>query len=354
MEDEDSMENHASRPEVVEAFANGEGKDIRRSSTSSYQTFYYARRMEDGSVLRLGKESWGMYRLFFNMIWVSAIIGCVIFVMCAVFSKRLTRRIVAPVERLSQNLLMAEDESVYDEIQPFVATIKQQHVDILENARMRQEFTANVSHELRTPLTVISGYAEMIANGMAAEEDVRRFAEEIHQNAERLQTLIGDTIRLSELDDENLKLEFEQVNLYELAEHVVAAAAIAAEKQEITLELIGEVVWFTASRMLIEELIYNLCSNAIRYNQRGGKVVVTVAREEGHPVLSVADTGIGIPPELQERVFERFYCVDESHSKRTGGTGLGLAIVKHIAVQHDAQITLKSEVGVGTEVKVIF
>jgi two-component system phosphate regulon sensor histidine kinase PhoR len=261
---------------------------------------------------------------------------------------------VAPVEKLAENLVMVDEESVYEEIRPFVATIKQQHIDILEYARKRQEFTANVSHELKTPLTAISGYAQMIANGMAAEEDIRHFAEEIYQNAERLQTLIGDTIKLSELDDENLKLEFEQVNLYELAERAVAAAAVAAAKLEVSLELIGEVVWLTASRELIEELLYNLCSNAVRYNKREGSVVVTVAYENGRPALTVADTGIGIPQEQQERVFERFYCVDESHSKQTGGTGLGLAIVKHIVVQHDAKITLDSKVGVGTVVKVVF
>jgi two-component system phosphate regulon sensor histidine kinase PhoR len=249
---------------------------------------------------------------------------------------------------------MVDEETVYEEIRPFVATIKQQHIDILENARMRQEFTANVSHELKTPLTAIYGYAEMITNGMADETDIKQFASYICENAKQLQSLIDDTIKLSQLDDESQKLEFETINLYEVAENAVEMVSISAAEMDVSMQLVGQKVYIAGNRTLIEELLYNLCSNAIRYNKRGGTVIVTVAYEAERPALIVADTGIGIPEDQQERVFERFYRVDQSHSRQTGGTGLGLAIVKQIVAQHEARITLESQVDVGTLVKVVF
>ena len=227
-------------------------------------------------------------------------------------------------------------------------------MDILNHAQMRQEFTANVSHELKTPLTAISGYAELIASGMTSGEDTIHFANEIHSNAERLQSLINDIIKLSELDDDDLKLEFETVDLYELGEHCLASMALQAQKNEVAMYLKGEHVPLSGNKTLLEELMFNLCSNAVRYNKKGGTVTITITTEQGRPVLVVADTGIGIPEEQQERVFERFYRVDKSRSKSTGGTGLGLAIVKHIVAQHDAQITLNSKEGIGTEIKVTF
>ena len=219
---------------------------------------------------------------------------------------------------------------------------------------MRQEFTANVSHELKTPLTAISGYAELIASGMTSGEDTIHFATEIHKSAERLQYLINDIIKLSELDSDETKIEFETLNLHEMALNCQAMMEIQAEKNEVTVEVEGYNVEIQGNKSLIEELMYNLCSNAVRYNKKGGKVTLITDREDGRPVFTVKDTGIGIPKESQKRVFERFYRVDKSRSKSTGGTGLGLAIVKHIVAQHEAQISLESEVGVGTTIKVIF
>jgi hypothetical protein len=239
-------------------------------------------------------------------------------------------------------------------MKPFVATIKQQHVDILKHSQMRQEFTANVSHELKTPLTAISGYAELIASGMTSGEDTIHFATEIHKSAERLQYLINDIIKLSELDSDDTKIEFETLDLHEMALNCQAMMEIPAEKNEVTVEVQGEATSVRGNRNLIDELIYNLCSNAVRYNKKGGKVTIITRTEDGHPTLIVKDTGIGIPKEAQERVFERFYRVDKSRSKSTGGTGLGLAIVKHIVAQHEAQISLESEEGAGTEIKVTF
>jgi len=233
-------------------------------------------------------------------------------------------------------------------------TIYKQHEDIMKSARMRQDFTANVTHELKTPLTSISGYSELIENGMATDADVVRFAKEIHNNSSRLLTLINDIIRLSELDAMDRSVAFEPINLYQIAETCVSMLQINAEKHNVHLTFWGEPVMVSSTKEMMEELLYNLCDNAIRYNNENGLVHVSVKQIGDSVVLSVKDTGIGIPKDHQERVFERFYRVDKSRSKSTGGTGLGLAIVKHIVVQSNAKIELDSEKGKGTEIRVIF
>lgn len=350
----ENMENHRARPEVVRAFAAGEGRGMRKSITSTKHTFYYALKLQDNTVLRLAKESESIYHLRWNMIAMILFVGILVLVMCALFAKRMTQRIVEPIEKMATNIVMVDEAEVYEEMRPFISTIKQQHMDILDHAQMRQEFTANVSHELKTPLTAISGYAELIYSGMTNEQDTKHFANEIHSSAERLQSLINDIIKLSELDDENLKLEFEDLDLYDLGKNCMTQMKIQAQKNEVTLVLEGKPVHINGNKMLIEELFYNLCSNAVRYNKHGGTVTIRVSEEEGHPMVCVRDTGIGIPKEHQARIFERFYRVDKSRSKLTGGTGLGLAIVKHIVAQHDAQIELTSEENVGTEIKIMF
>lgn len=354
LEDESVMENHKDRPEITAALESGEGKDIRRSATSAEHTFYYAMRLPDGGVIRIARESDSIVNFVFTMAGLIVMVGVLVFAMCVFYSHRLTKRLVMPIEKMADNITMIDEGEVYEEMRPFISTIKQQHVDILNHAQIRQEFTANVSHELKTPLTAISGYAELIGSGMTSGEDTVHFANEIHSNAERLQSLINDIIKLSELDDADLKLEFETVDLHELGEQCIASMALQAQKNEVAMRLVGEHVLMSGNRTLLEELIFNLCSNAVRYNRRGGSVTVCTAMEQNRPVLTVSDTGIGIPKEHQDRVFERFYRVDKSRSKSTGGTGLGLAIVKHIVAQHEAQITLKSEEGVGTEIKVVF
>ncbi len=351
---EAEMENHKGRPEIVRAFATGEGRGMRKSVTSARHTFYYAMRLSDGKVLRVAKASSSIYNLGVRMAVLIVVVGVTVFAICVCFAKRLTLRIVAPIEQMASNIVLVDETEVYEEMRPFISTIKQQHMDILNHAQMRQEFTANVSHELKTPLTAISGYAELIANGMTNENDTKHFADEIHRSAERLQSLINDIIKLSELDDENLKLEFEPLDLYELGENCIAQMELQAQKHEVTLHLEGSPVSINGNKTLLEELLYNLCSNAVRYNKRGGTVTIVAAQEGARPVIIVKDTGIGIPKEQQDRVFERFYRVDKSRSKSTGGTGLGLAIVKHIVAQHNAQITLTSEENVGTEIKVTF
>lgn len=352
--DETKMDNHRLRPEIVEAFTDGEGQDMRKSATSAKHTFYYALLMEDGRVLRIGKDSNSIYNLIIRMTGLILFVGIAVFLLCTVLAHRLTKRLVAPIEKMADNIVLLEENDVYDEMRPFVSMIKQQHMDILNHSQMRQEFTANVSHELKTPLTAISGYAELIASGMTKEQDTVHFAAEIHHSAEHLQYLINDIIKLSELDREDMKREFETLDLYQMALNCREMMEIPAAKNEVTIEVEGTPAEILGNKTLIEELIYNLCSNAVRYNKKGGKVTIRVGTENGHAVLSVKDTGIGIPEESKERVFERFYRVDKSRSKLTGGTGLGLAIVKHIVAHHDASICLASEEGIGTEIKVTF
>ena len=352
--DSASMENHGERPEIVEAMETGEGQAVRNSETLSENTFYYAVRLENGSVLRIAKDAGSIYSIFGRALPSLFMVLLALIVLCMVLAHYLTSKLIAPIERLAENLDESNDGTDYEELTPFISMIKEQHEDIMKNARMRQEFTANVSHELKTPLTSISGYAELIETGMASEEDMVRFAHGIHSSANRLLTLINDIIRLSELDGTEEEVSFERLNLYQLADTCVEMLALNAEKHNVTIRLSGAECYITGNKQMIEELLYNLCDNAIRYNNEGGSVSVEVYPRHGQTVLTVRDTGIGIPKEHQERIFERFYRVDKSRSKSTGGTGLGLAIVKHIIAKHNAKMELASEVGKGTTITVIF
>lgn len=350
----DEMDNHYERPEIIEAREKGEGKAVRYSATSGTHTFYYAERLQNGNVLRIGRDSVSVNRIMVNTLVIVLVIALCILFVCMGISHYLTKKLVEPIEKLATNIMLVDENNVYEEIRPFVNTIKEQHINIINNAQLRQEFTANVSHELKTPLTAISGYAELIGNGMTGKEDTIRFSNEIHSNANRLLSLINDIIKLSELDEADHQMEMEKIDLYERAENCVQMMQVTAEKQGIRLTLQGERAMVMANKGLMDEVFYNLCSNAIRYNKPGGSVTVTVGTKDERPFLSVADTGIGIPKECQERVFERFYRVDKSRSKSTGGTGLGLAIVKHIVAQHNAALCLDSELGKGTTIEIVF
>ena len=353
--DSRDMENHGERPEIVQAAEKGCGQAVRHSETLAKNTFYYAVSLEDGSILRIARDAESIYSIFKQAIPGLLLVLAVLVALCLVFAHFLTAKLIVPIEQLAGNLDAGDgDLTDYEELTPFVNMIKKQHQDIIKNAKMRQEFTANVSHELKTPLTSISGYAELIETGMASDSDVMRFAGGIHSSANRLLTLINDIIRLSELDGTEEEVVFERLNLYQLADTCVEMLAMNAEKHDVTLSLSGRECYITGNKQMIEEVLYNLCDNAIRYNNAGGTVVVEVFPSRSGPVLRVADTGIGIPKEHQERIFERFYRVDKSRSKSTGGTGLGLAIVKHIIAKHNAQVELVSEAGKGTTITVTF
>ena len=348
------MDNHKDRPEIESALKNGEGSDVRKSSTLNKSTYYYAVLLDDGQVLRIAKEASSVWNIFIKVL--PLILGIIILMLFSVgiITHYITKSIVKPVEELANNIDEIKDIKTYKEIHPFIDTIKKQHEDIVKNSHVRQEFTANVSHELKTPLTSISGYSELIENGMATQEDTIRFAGEIHKSSQRLLTLINDIIELSELDSSESKVAMETVNIYDIAKNCVEMLKLNAKDHGVNLKFEGTPCNITANKMMKEELVYNLLSNAIRYNREGGSATVRVNKILDRVNLEVLDTGIGISKENQKRIFERFYRVDKSRSKSTGGTGLGLAIVKHILIKHNAQLELESTEGKGTHITVIF
>lgn len=348
------LPNHADRPEIKEAFEQGVGESMRRSDTMNMNTFYYAVLLEDGTVLRVSTDARNIVSVFISSLPVIVILMLIIIVACMILAHYLTKQLIEPIDTLAENIGDSQKVPVYKELVPFVDTIRAQHENILAAVKSRQDFTANVSHELKTPLTAISGYAELIENRMVDSEQETHFAREIKRNADRLVSLINDIIRLSELDQSEVASGFEEFDLFELVQDDIEALRLNANKQGLSLRLEGEACMIRGNKDMIQELLDNLCQNAIRYNTPNGKILVEVWKERGKPTLTVSDTGVGIPKDQQERVFERFYRVDKSRSKETGGTGLGLAIVKHIVELHSAEIILESEVGRGTTIRVKF
>lgn len=347
---EDVLDNHKQRPEVVQAMQKGQGTSIRKSQTMGQNIFFYAKRAQDGTILRIAKQAGSIWNVYRNTLPITVLIAILSFLISVWIARQLTRAFVLPIEQMAANMGQMENVSTYKELMPFIELIRSRHEEALRNGKIRQEFTANVSHELKTPLTAISGYAELIANGMASKKEGRHFAEEIHRNAQRLLALINDILQLSELDDSSdYKSSFESVDVYATAARCVEMLYPVAGKHGVMLSLKGTPLVIQANRGLLEELVYNLCDNAIRYNRQGGHVWVTVTDK-----LIVQDDGIGISPKYQKRVFERFFRVDKSRSRKTGGTGLGLAIVKHIAEVHGAAVSLDSDIGIGTTVHVEF
>lgn len=257
-----------------------------------------------------------------------------------------------------------DERDVEEELKPLVRRLADQNrqirsqMEALEREhrqqdKMRREFTANVSHELKTPLTSISGFAELLRDGLVRPEDQQRFAGKIYEEAQRLIVLVGDIIRLSRLEDQPVQQQ-EPVSLKETAQQVLQQLQHAAQKMQIQTEVQGDEGWILAVPQIIEEILYNLCDNAVKYNRLGGLVTVAVTEREDTAAVSVADTGIGIPEEELPRVFERFYRVDKSHSRDVGGTGLGLSIVKHGVACHNAQLQVESHLGSGTTITVTF
>ena len=464
--DAESMENHAQRQEVQQALATGEGESSRYSDTLLQKTVYYAKRLPDGTVLRLSAIRVTTGVLVLNMLQPILLVLAAALILSGVLASRLARRITEPLNRLdlehplendtyeelapllrrmehqrrqidrqmdelrrrseefeqitgsmSEGLVLLDEAGVILSINPAARRLldaaencvgqdlltvdrdvalsdalrqaaEQGHsefrgqrngreyqfdvtriqsegrtagtvllvFDVTERAfaeRNRREFTANVSHELKTPLQGIIGSAELLENGLVKQEDVPRFIGHIRSEAQRLVTLIGDIIRLSQLD-EGEPMPAEPVELLALAREVAESLQSAAAARNVTITVEGEPVELTGVRRLLYEIIFNLCDNAIKYNTDGGRVQVTVTKENETAAVTVRDTGIGIPPDQQDRVFERFYRVDKSHSKASGGTGLGLSIVKHAVQYHHGTIHLQSEVGKGTEIRVTF
>ncbi len=464
--DASSMESHADREEVQQALKTGEGESTRYSATLLQKTLYYARRLGDGTVLRISVSRATAGLLILGVLQPMLLVLAAALILSGVLARRLSKRIVDPLNRLDLDHPLHSGS--YEELAPLLGRINQQHREIssqlrtlrrktdefdqitgsmkeglvlLDNAgvvlsinpaaqrlygvsrasvgqdfltvdrsrdmsraiadavknghsevrserggrayqfdlsriesggetvgavllafdvtdqeyaeRSRREFTANVSHELKTPLQGIIGSAELIGSGMVKPEDLPRFVGHIHDEASRLVTLIDDIIRLSQLD-EGGELPTEEVDLLALSRETAESLRPAAEKKHVTLEVSGESAPVMGVRRLLYEIVYNLCDNAIKYNVEGGSVRVETVCGPETVQLTVSDTGIGIAPDQQERVFERFYRVDKSHSKASGGTGLGLSIVKHAVQLHRGTIALQSEPGKGTCIRVCF
>lgn len=349
-----NLSNHLDRPEIRQAITDGEGESSRHSDTFNLNNFYYAVRLDNGTILRVSTQAGNISNVLLNALPVILAIIVIILLICVFIGYFLTRSLMEPIKTMAENLDGNAAVPTYKELEPFADRIRIQHENILAAARSRQDFTANVTHELKTPIAAISGYAELIENGMVNDRDLVHIASQIRGNAERLTSLISDIIKLSELDHSEITRKFEKTELLSLAKECTEMHQPLAGTLNIRLRCGGEPAYVNGDEGLIRELIDNLLQNAIRYNRANGEVLVTVKTENGRPELTVRDTGIGIPEELKERVFERFYRVDKSRSRETGGTGLGLAIVKHIAEIHDADIEMDSTVGEGTEIRVLF
>lgn len=350
--DGSTLENHGSRKEVKEALGSGEGEDVRMSDTVGREMYYYALLLDDGTVLRVAKTMDSLFRTAVNVFPIMGALAAVMVCFALGLAKWQTKRLIKPINEL--NLDSPLDNDVYEELTPLLEAMDIQNREKEAIANMRKEFSANVSHELKTPLTSISGYAEIMMNGMVRPEDIPVFSERIYKEARRLVTLIEDIIKLSKLDEESVELEKEEVDLYELAREIISRLSPQAAQKKIRLELSGEPVLYKGIRQILDEMIYNICENAVKYNNDGGKVSVWVGSTLDGAKVSVSDTGIGIPKEHQDRIFERFYRVDKSHSKERGGTGLGLSIVKHGALLHGAKVTVESEPGKGTKIEMLF
>lgn len=361
--DSASMGNHADREEIKEALVHGYGQSSRYSDTLSEKVDNYAIRLNNGQILRFSDTQYTMLTLVKNNIHLIIMILLLAFFLSLLLAAKVSESITAPFDRF--DLAHPSESDIYPELQPFVARINAQNRQIdlqmkelkQEHERqdkMRSEFTANVSHELKTPLTSISGYAEIIRDGVVEPKDIPSFAGRIYSESQRLITLVQDIIKLSRLEAKDIPQPIEDVDLYEVASGVLEHLTPVAEKQHISLSIQGEPCVISGARKLLDEMVYNLCDNSIKYNNPGGSVTVSVYPSEESILLTVADTGIGIPEEGIDRVFERFYRMDKSHSKAVGGTGLGLSIVKHGAAFHNAEILCHSVVGEGTTITIVF
>ena len=354
-ESANKLGNHLNRQEIQQAIKNGEATVTRHSDTQEKKVYYFAKQLDNGNILRVSAEAKSIGKFFSDYI-IYILLCIIVVIVAAVFvSMGITKSIVKPITQLGQSLDNIDKFKSDEELKPLVNALLQQKKKQKMLDKQKKQFTANVSHELKTPLTSIAGYAELIETGMAKPEDIKPFAGVIRKQALRLVNLSEDIIQLSQLeesDDEDMS--FESVNLYEIAQRCVEALNINAINKCVTLNLTGEECYIRGKAQLVEELVYNLCDNAIRYNKENGNVTVTVSPLEKGASVSVKDTGIGIPKKYQERIFERFFRVDKSRSKATGGTGLGLAIVKHITQLHDAKLEISSEEGKGTEIIVTF
>ncbi len=361
----DSRPSDAAQPlgdgAVQQALTDGRGESYR--TENGVRTVCYAVRLQEGGVVCLSAPCYSFFSLLMSLFTPLILALAALLVLALLLARQVAHSVIQPIVDI--DLTSPDERDVYPELQPLVRRINAQNRQIrhqidelkLEHERqdgMRREFTANVSHELKTPLTSISGYAELMQEGAVRQEDIRRFSGKIYDEAQRLITLVGDIIRLSQLDSRENLPHKTSTDLWELCQTVLSQLEHAARKRSVTLHLTGDHATVFGAEHILSEMVYNLCDNAIKYNREGGSVTVELSVHPDGTQLCVRDTGIGIPQEEFERIFERFYRVDKSHSREVGGTGLGLSIVKHAAAYHQATITVDSALGVGTAITLRF
>ena len=346
------MQSHAYRSEIQSALRNGTGEALRDSSTVGKKAYYYAVRLDNGTVLRVSKNVDSIFPIFLSVIPLVLIVFIVMVVFAYYLSKWQTEILIRPINEL--NLEVPLENDIYEELKPLLISMEHQIKAKEEVTNMRKEFSANVSHELKTPLTSISGYAEIMKSGIVKTEDMGRFADKIYQEASRLIVLIEDIIKLSKLDEKQVPMEKEIVNLYEMCCEIANRLSFSAVKRNVNIEISGENIFYMGIKQVLDEMIYNICENAIKYNVEAGTVKIWIGNTLNGAKVIIEDTGIGIPEEDLERIFERFYRVDKSHSKETGGTGLGLSIAKHGAILHGVEIHVESKIGKGTKMEIVF
>ncbi len=346
-----NMDNHSDREEIQEAMKNGFGRSSRYSNTMSVKQLYAAERLPDKSVVRVSIDQKPAWIVLLGISPSILFVGIFAVLISMWLASRLSWKIVEPINNLNlDEAIRHVDEDDFKEIAPLIRRMTQQQEqlkkdrdEIAKTAQIRQEFTANVSHELKTPLHAISGYAELMENGIVKKEDIPVFAGKIRAEALRMAKLVEDTIGLSKLDSGATDMEWENADLYEIACNAVSSLELTADEAGVSLALQGESCPIYGIPSTLYSIIYNLCENGIKYNRSGGYVNVNLENQGKNIILTVADSGVGIPKEEQSRIFERFYRVDKSHSKEVGGTGLGLSIVKHALLIHHASIVIESE-----------
>ena len=355
--DKSEMENHASREEFKEAKENGYGIS-KRYSSSLLKTFYYVAYKLDNNIIRVSKVADStLYILFINL-WPLYIVAIVLIICSILLGLLLSKKIVDPINNI--NLEHPLENNKYKEIEPLLIRIEAQknelmkeNEEVLNASKVRQEFTSNVSHELKTPLHVISGYAELIKEGIVKDSDVKEFGEKIYSEASRMSKLVEDIMKISKLESDKT-IEKTQLNLKNIVVAIVDSLMIEADKKNVKFKLSLNDCSISGNYDSIYSLIFNLVDNAIKYNKTNGKITIKLQEVSNNVILSVKDTGIGIPKEDLDRIFERFYRVDKSRSKDSGGTGLGLAIVKHSLIVNNATIKVESELKKGSTFTVTF
>lgn len=341
-----NFENHLLRPEVQTALAGEIGEAIRTSETLGTKMFYYAE-MVDNRILRVAKKFDTVGIIALRILPIILGTACIMFIIAYMLVKILVDKIIVPINQI--NLSNPLERKNYDEITPLLDSIEKQNIEKEKIDTIRKEFSANVSHELKTPLTSISGYAELIKDGIVQKKDIENFAGRIYHEAQRLIVLIDKIMLLSKLDEDKLALYKEDVELYPLLLEICNRLNPFTLEKNVHIELTGENIQISGFRYILDEMLYNICENAIKYNKENGTVKIWMGKVLTTSRIIIEDTGIGIDKRYQERIFERFYRVDKSHNSKIGGSGLGLSIVKYATILHNIQIKLESEPEKGTK-----